>query len=67
MEVLTKKLIDMGWEFSIRYENGEYSISVWKPDWPSKLYTAPICPTGKGVSWDVAALELMEILRMEAR
>jgi len=55
-------LIDVGWEFSIRYEGNEWSISVWKPDWPSGYGAAITCPTAKGHSLDAAMLGLIAIL-----
>ena len=59
MEIIIKKLIDLGWEFSIRYEGGEWSITVWKPDWPSNYPGHLVCPTGKGKTIDEAILDLM--------
>ena len=42
-------LIDAGWEFSIRWEGGGFSICVWKPGWSTdNLYEARSCPQGKG-------------------
>ena len=63
MEAMLEKLIGLGWELSIRYESGTYSISIWEPERVTdNIYQAVPCPIGKGNTWDEAVLNLMAIL-----
>lgn len=52
-------LIDGGWEFSISYGDNIFSICICRPDWVTNdIYTARICPEGKGETLEEAYAHL---------
>jgi hypothetical protein len=66
METITSELIRDGFEFTIRYQDGEYTIFASKPEWssiPTWRSGNAIMPVGNGDSLSEAYLSLRNFLK----